>query len=154
MPQFQVYDIIKWLHIVALAMGGGAAMVILILMGFEAEREDLRGMTSVLWKRTASWAFRLAVVLGLVLLGMQFAQHQHPFEARYLHLKLVLVFGLLMLSEMAPRALGAARRGAPLLVFLLFLLATFVTVNKEAFGYVRHKVEGSIPVAGTLEKGQ
>jgi uncharacterized membrane protein len=154
MPQFQVYDIIKWLHIVALAMGGGAAMVILILMGFEAEREDLRGMTSVLWKRTASWAFRLAVLLGLVLLGMQFAQHQHPFEARYLHLKLVLVFGLLMLSEMAPRALGAARRGAPLLVFLLFLLVTFVTVNKEAFGYAGHKVEGSIPVAGTLEKGQ
>ena len=111
-------------------------------------------MTAVLWKRTASWSFRISVLLGLVLLALKFYAGEHPFDAHYLHWKLTLVFGLLMMSEMAPRALGAARKGAPLLAFLCFLLATFVAVNKEAFGYRAHKVEASIPVEGKMEKGQ
>jgi hypothetical protein len=129
-------------------------MVILILIGFEAEREELKGLTAVLWKRTASWAFRIAVVLGLVLLAIKVQRGDHPFAAGYLHWKLALAFVLLMFSEMAPRALGNNRRGAPLLAFLLFLLVTFVTVNKDAFGVQGHRVEPSIPVAGSLEKGQ
>lgn len=153
MPHFQLYDLIKWLHLITLSMGGGAAMIILILTGFEAEREDLKGMTAVLWKRTASWAFRIAVLLGLVLLAMKFQAGEHPFAASYLHWKLTLVFVLLMVSEMSPRALGAARKGAPLLAMLFFLLATFVTVNKDAFGTRTRKVEGSIPVAGSMVKG-
>ena len=154
MRHFELFDIIKWLHLVTLGLGGGAAMVILILTGFEAEREELRGLTSVLWKRTASWAFRFAVLLGLALLAMKFQRGEHPFDAHYLHLKLILVFGLLMVSEMAPRALGAARRGAPLLAFLFFLLVTFLSVNASAFGYRVHKVEGSFPGISTMEKGQ
>jgi uncharacterized membrane protein len=153
MPHFLLYDILKWLHLVFLAMGGGAMMVILILIGFEADRKDLKGMTSVLWKRTASWAFRITVLLGLALLAMKFRMGQHPFDAHYLHLKLVLAILLLAMSEMSPKALGAARRGAPLLAFVLFLLVTFVSVNKEAFGSRRHRVEPSIPVAGALEQG-
>jgi len=150
----QVFDIIKWLHLVAVALGGGAVMVILILVGFEAEREDLKGLTAVLWKRTASWAFRIAVVLGLILLTLQVLAGAHPFDAMYLHWKLVMVLALLMCSEMAPRALGSNRRGTPLLAFLFFLLITFVAVNKDAFGTKARRVEPSIPVAGTLEKGQ
>ena len=154
MRHFELFDVIKWLHLVTLGLGGGAAMVILILTGFEAERDELKGMTSLLWKHTASWAFRIAVLLGLVLLAMKFHGGDRPFEAQYLHLKLVMVFGLLMVSEMTPRALGAARRGAPLMAFLFFLLITFVSVNKDAFGHQARRVEPSIPVAGTLEKGQ
>ena len=71
MPHFNAYDFIKWLHLIALAMGGGAAMVTLVLTGFEDSRDDLKGMTSLLWKRTAAWGFRLAVVLGLALLFMR-----------------------------------------------------------------------------------
>ena len=154
MPHFQLFDIIKWLHLITLAVGGGAAVIILILIGFEAEREELKGLTAVLWKRTAAWAFRISVLLGLILLAMKFQMGLHPFDAPYLHWKLTLVFGLLMVSEMSPRALGAARRGAPLLALLFFLLVTFVTVNKDAFAVHTRKVEPSIPVAGTLEQGQ
>ena len=150
----QLYDIIKWLHLVALAMGGGSAMVILILIGFEADREELKGLTAVLWKRTASWAFRITVLLGMVLLALKIAAGERPFEAHYLHYKLLLAFLLLMASEMAPRALGNARKGAPLLAFLFFLLVTFLSVNASAFGYRVHKVEGSFPGISTMEKGQ
>ena len=154
MRHFEIFDVIKWLHLVTLGLGGGAAMVILILTGFEAEREELKGLTSVLWKRTASWAFRIAVLLGLALLAMKFQRGEHPFDAHYLHLKLIMVFGLLMVSELSPRALGAERRGAPLLAFLFFLLITFLSVNASAFGYRPRQVQASIPVVGTLEKGQ
>ena len=150
----QTYDIIKWLHLVALSLGGGSAMVVLILVGFEADREDLKGLTAVLWKRTASWAFRIAVLLGLALLAMQIQRGDHPFEATYLHYKLALVLVLLMLSEMSPKALGANRRGAPLLAFLFFLLVTFVAVNKGAFPVKGRPAQPSFAVQGTLEKGQ
>jgi len=110
MPDFETYSIVKWLHVLCMALGGGAAMIILILVGFEDGREDLKGMTSILWKRTAAWAFRLAVVLGVVLLVLRFRMGDHPFEARYLHLKLALVVLLLAFSELSGRALARARR--------------------------------------------
>ena len=34
MPVLDMYSFIKWLHVVALALGGGSAMIILILVGF------------------------------------------------------------------------------------------------------------------------
>jgi uncharacterized membrane protein len=150
----QLYDIIKWLHLVALAMGGGAAMVVLILVGFEADREDLKGLTAVLWKRTVSWAFRIAVLLGLILLAIKIQRGDQPFDHLYLHWKLALVVVMLAFSEMSPRALGNNRRGAPLLAFLLFLLVTFVAVNGNAFGVKTRRIESAIPIQGTLEKGQ
>jgi len=151
MPHFNAYDFIKWLHLVALAMGGGAAMVILVLVGFEDSRDDLKGMTSLLWKRTAAWAFRLAVVLGLVLLFMRIHDGDQPFAAAYLHWKLTLVFLLLMCSEMSPRALAGARRGVVMLAFMFFLMATFVTVNKDAFGTAK-RVRGA-SFNGAVEQG-
>jgi len=153
MPDFEMFSLIKWLHIVALALGGGSAMVILILVGFEDSREDLKGMTSILWKRTTAWAFRLAVVLGIVLLVMKQRAGEHPFEARYLHLKLTLVLLLLITSEMGGRTLGRARRGAAMLAFLFFLMATFVTVNRDAFGFRSHPSPAAGAITGAVQQG-
>jgi len=150
MPHFNPYDFIKWLHLVALAMGGGAAMIILILAGLEDSRADLKGMTSLLWKRTAAWAFRLAVVLGLVLLFMRIHDGDQPFAAGYLHWKLTLVFLLLMCSEMSTKALARSRRGVAMLAFMFFLMATFVTVNRDAFG--TRRVHG-LSFTGAVEQG-
>ena len=152
MPDFEVYSFVKWLHLTALALGGGSAMIILILVGFEDGRDDLKGMTSILWKRTTAWAFRLAVVFGLTLLVLRIRSGDHPFDARYLHLKLVLVLLLLASSEMSGRHLARARRGAAILAFLLFLMITFVSVNKDAFGWVKHPAAGGV-ITGAVEKG-
>ena len=35
MPHFESYSLIKWLHLVSIAMGGGSAMVVLVLAGLE-----------------------------------------------------------------------------------------------------------------------
>lgn len=134
MPDFTVYEFVKWLHIIALSLGGGAAMVILVLVGFEDTREDLKGMTSILWRRTAAWGFRLAVVAGLALLVMRIHDGDQPFAALYLHWKLALVALLLLCSERSAKALARSQRGLPLLAFVFFLMATFVSVNHDAFG--------------------
>ena len=152
MPDFTPYYFIKWLHLIALAMGGGAAMVVLILVGFEDTREDLHGMTSLLWKRTAAWAFRLAVVLGIVLLVLRMRAGDQPFQAVYLHWKLALVFLLLMCSEMSGKALARSQRGLPMLALLFFLMATFVSVNKDAFGAAKRPA-GAAVITGAVEKG-
>lgn len=153
MPHFDTFTMIKTLHILCFTLAGGAAMVILILVGFEESREDLRGLTSILWKRTASWGFRIAVLLGLVLLGMKIKAGDQPFQAIYLHWKLPLVLLLLVFSEMTPKALAARKRGAPLLAFLLFLTVVFVSVNGAAFGTTRsHDALG--PYSGTMEPGK
>ena len=154
MFNFSTYDIIKWMHLIALALGGGAAMIILILVGFEDEREELRGMTSILWKRTAAWGFRLAVLLGIVLLVLRMRDGDHPFASTYLHWKLTLVFLLLMCSELSGKALAGARRGAAMLALLFFLMATFVAVNKDAFPQLKqHRPSGGGPFTGAVQQG-
>ena len=151
MLNLDLYTFIKWLHLVAFALGGGSAMLILVLVGFEDSRDDLKGMTSILWRRTAVWAFRLAVVLGLVLLALRFRDGDHPFDAYYLHWKLALVALLLLCSELSAKSLGRARRGAALLAFLLFLMTTFVAVNHDAFGVRKHP--GGGPYSGSMTQG-
>jgi uncharacterized membrane protein len=143
MPHLDIYTFIKWLHVLAVALGGGSAMMILLLSGFEDSREDLRGLTAVLWRKTAAWAFRLAFLLGATLLGLRFWYGDQPFEARYLHWKLVMVVLLLVASELSPKALGRARRGGAMLAFLMFLMATFVSVNHDAFGTLHKPGQGA-----------
>jgi uncharacterized membrane protein len=154
MPHFETYYLVKWLHLVMFTMGGGTALIILILTGFEEQREDLRGLSSVLWRRTTAWAFRLAVLLGLALLVLRFTSGEHPFEARYLHWKLVLVALLLLCSELSPKALGRNRRGSALLTLVLFLMVAFVSVNHDAFGTLPHHPAGAAGhYSGAAEQG-
>lgn len=153
MPHFDLYTLLKWLHIISLALGGGSAMVILVLVGLEESREDLRGLTSLLWKRTTCWAFRFAFLMGIVLLVLKIRTGEPVWDYVYLHAKLPLVVLLLALSEMTPRALATRKRGAPLLVFLFFLLATFVSVNSSAFPVRKGRtIERSY--TGTVEPGR
>ncbi len=150
MPHFETFSLVKWLHFVALAIGGGAmvvawlhfvalaigggAMVVaLLLSGFEEEREDLRGLAASIWKKAVTWPFRFALILGLALWAIRHHQNINLFWFSYFHWKLLLVVGLLAMSEMAPRALAAGKRGAAMLGLLLFLLTTFVTLNGSAF---------------------
>lgn len=141
MPNFQTYDILKWTHLVAMAIGGGGAVVALLLSGFEDEREDLRGLAATVWKRVCGWSFRIALVLGIVLLVLQFKAGLHPFDARYLHLKLTFAILLVGISEMAPKGLATGKRGAAALALLLFLLTSFVAGNRYAFGRKERPVQ-------------
>jgi len=153
MADFTAFGFVKWLHLLSLAMGGGAMMVILVLVGLEESRPDLQGLTSLLWKRTAAWGLRVAVLAGIVLLSMRLRAGDHPFDAKYLHWKLALVLLLLLCSEMSARSLARSKRGLPLLAFMFFLLVTFVSVNHEAFGMVhRHLTTGSA-LSGAVEQG-
>ncbi len=153
MPHFDTFTLVRWLHIVTLALAGGSAMVVLLLVGFEESREDLKGLTSLLWKRTAAWGFRFAFLLGLGLLLWKVKIGAMPFDAVYLSWKLPLATFLLMFSEMTPKALAAGKRGAPMLAFVLFLLVVFVSVNHEAFGYKAPKAHMG-PYTGSMESGK
>ncbi len=153
MPNFDTFNLLKSLHVVLFSLAGGSAAVILLLVGFEESREDLHGLTAVLWKRTAAWGFRLALLLGIVLLVMKFRAGAEPFQALYIHWKLVLVVLLLMFSEMSPKALAARKRGAPMLAFVLFRLTVLVSVNHDAFGFKTPKANLG-PYSGTMDKGK
>ena len=106
MPSFQTFDLIKWMHILAMGLGGGGALVALLLSGFEEERPDLRGLAATVWKRVCGWSFRLAFLLGIVLLILQFKRGEQPFDAHYMHLKIPLAVVVLALSEMTPKGLA------------------------------------------------
>lgn len=151
MPHFETFYLLRSLHLLAMALAGGAAMVILVMVGFEESREDLHGLTALLWKRTVAWGFRIALVLGLILFVERYrADHDFLLE-RYLHWKFALVLLLLAFSEMAPKALARHRRGAPLLAFLLFLLTVFVSVNHSAFGVRTAKTDPHGAYQGSVQ---
>lgn len=131
MLHFELYNLVKWLHFTCFTVAGGAAVVALLLSGLEDEREDLRGLSATLWKHVVTWGFRLAVVTGGLLLAMKQGQ---AFADYFLYVKLIFVLLLLVMSELSPGSLARAKRGAPLLAVLMFLLASFVAINKDAFG--------------------
>lgn len=136
MPSFDVLSLLKWIHFVCIAIGGGAMVTALLISGFEDEREDLRGLAAALWAKVVTWSFRLAMLLGIVLIGwLQGKLKVNPFLQNYLTIKLVLAVGLLALSEMGPKALAAGKRGAATLALLLFLLISFVVFNRAVFGF-------------------
>lgn len=128
MPHFNAFDLLKWLHLVAFAVAGGAAVVALLLSGFEDTREDLRGLAATVWSKVVAWGFRLAFLLGVLLLVMKFKRGEHPFDYSYLHFKITLAVLLLAFSEMAPKALARAKRGAAMLALMLFLLTSFLGI--------------------------
>jgi hypothetical protein len=133
--KLEAVNLLRWLHFVALSVGGGAAVVALLLSGFEEGREDLQGLAATVWSKVVAWSFRLALVAGITLLVMLMQGHQNPLKnGHYFHIKLLLVFVLVGLSEMSPKALAAGRRGSALLVLVLFLATSFTVYNKGLFG--------------------
>ena len=140
-------NLVRWLHFVTLTVGGGAAVVALLLSGFEEGREDLRGLAATVWAKVVAWSFRLALVAGIALLVLMIQGGQNPFKAGiYFHIKLTLVFILVGLSEMTPKALAAGKRGSALLVMVLFLAASFTVYNKGLFRKEAPKTGLDVPV--------
>ena len=146
MPAFDALALIKWLHFILLSMAGGGAIVALLLSGFEDERPDLRGLAATVWKRTAGWGFRLALVVGIGALLIHIKAGNNLLADSYMHIKLTLVLILLACSEMAPKGLAVGKRGAAMLALLLFLLASFVVYNQNLFG----RKSRPVPVPMTL----
>ena len=132
--KLEAVNLALWLHFVAVTVGGGAAIVALLLSGFEEGKEDIQGLAATVWAKVVAWAFRLALVAGIVLLVLMIQGGQNPFKAGiYFHIKLTLVFVLLGLSEMTPKALAKGRRGSALLVVVLFLAIAFTVFNRGLF---------------------
>jgi len=128
-------NILRWLHFVVLSGGAGGAVVALLLSGFEEGREDLQGLAATIWAKVVAWSFRLALLVGIALLMLNIQGGSNPLKnGHYFHIKLLLVFVLIGLSEMTPKALAAGKRGSALLVLVLFLAASFTVYNKGAFG--------------------
>lgn len=148
--KLEAINLLRWLHFVTLAAGGGAAIVALLLSGFEEGREDLRGLAATVWAKVVVWAFRLALILGIALLVMMIQHGQNPFKnGYYFHVKLLLVVILVGLSEMTPKLLAVGKRGTALLVLVIFFAASFVVYNKGLFGQA-HQAGPEIPsTAGT-----
>lgn len=132
--KLEAVNLLKWMHFVAMSIGGGAAVVALLLSGFEEGKEDLQGLAATVWAKVVAWSFRLALVAGIALLVVMIQGGQNPFKAGiYFHIKLTLVFVLVGLSEMTPKALAAGKRGSALLVLVLFLAVAFTVFNKGLF---------------------
>lgn len=148
--KLEAIHLVRWLHFVMIATGGGAAVVALLLSGFEESREDLRGLAATVWAKVVVWSFRLALIFGIALLVMMMQHGQNPFlNGHYFHIKLLLVVVLVGLSEMTPKALAAGKRGSALLVLVLFLAASFVVYNQGLFGRA-HVAGPEVPAtAGT-----
>ena len=145
--KLEAVNLVRWLHFVTLAVGGGAAVVALLLSGFEEGREDLQGLAATVWSKVVAWSFRLALIAGIALLVMMIQGGQNPFKAgAYFHIKLTLVFLLVGLSEMTPKALAAGKRGSALLVLVLFLAVSFVVFNKGLFRKDTPKTNLEVPV--------
>jgi hypothetical protein len=132
--KLEAVNLVRWLHFVLLAGGGGGAVVALLLSGFEEGKEDLQGLAATVWAKVVAWSFRLALLAGIAMLVLMIQGGQNPFKAGiYFHIKLTLVFVLVGLSEMTPKALAAGKRGSALLVLVLFLAASFTVFNKGLF---------------------
>jgi len=143
--KLEAVNLVRWLHFVALAVGGGAAVVALLLSGFEEGREDLRGLAATVWAKVVAWSFRLALIAGIALLVLMIQGGDNPLKnGHYFHIKLLLVLVLVGLSEMTPKALAAGKRSSALLVLVLFLAASFTVFNKGLFGS-RLKISPEIP---------
>jgi len=133
--KLEAVNLVRWLHFVTLTVGGGAAVVALLLSGFEEGREEIRGLAATVWAKVVAWSFRLALVAGIGLLILMIQGGQNPLKhGHYFHIKLLLVVILLGLSETAPKALAAGKRGSALLALVLFLASSFTVYNKGLFG--------------------
>jgi hypothetical protein len=133
MPHFGPESLLRWFHILTLALAGGAMPVCLLLSGFEDTREDVRGLSAAVWRKMAVWGMRLAVLFGVAVLAANIAGGGRPFSQPHLMFKIGMAPFLVLLCETAPKKLGAGRRGAAMGAMMLFLLTSFVASNGRAF---------------------
>ena len=132
--KLETVNILRWLHFLAMSFGSGAAVVALLLSGFEEGREDLQGLAATVWAKVVAWSFRLALIAGIALLVLDIQGGLNPLKnGHYFHIKLLLVFVMVGLSEMTPKALATGKRGSALLVLVLFLATSFTVYNKGLF---------------------
>jgi hypothetical protein len=132
--KLEAINIVRWLHFVVLSVGAGGAVVALLLSGFEEGKEDLRGLAATVWAKVVAWSFRLALIAGIALLVLDIQGGLNPLKnGHYFHIKLLLVFVMVGLSEMTPKALATGKRGSALLVLVLFLATSFTVYNKGLF---------------------
>jgi len=149
--KLEAVNLVKWLHFMAMSMGFGAAVVALLLSGFEEGKEDLQGLAATVWAKVVAWSFRLALIAGIALLVLSIQNGQNPFKAgSYFHIKLTLVFILIGLSEMTPKALAAGKRGSALLVVVLYMAVGFTVFNKGLFRKESLKSGSEIPVTAAV----
>jgi len=133
MPDFDVPSLISWFHFVGLVMAGGSMPVCLLLSGFEDTREDIRGLSAVIWKKVTVWGLRCAVFCGVVLFIMYLVKGGKPFAQPHFMFKIGIAPILVLLCETAPKSLVKGKRGAALLAMVLFLVTSFIASNHKAF---------------------
>jgi hypothetical protein len=127
-------DMIRWIHFLCVAVAAGGMLMCLLVSGFEDTKEDIRGLSAVLWSRVVGWSLRLGLVTGLGMIGWMHKLGRSPFGDYWIWVKLGLVVVLFGLSESTPKALAVGKRGGALLAMLLLLLATFTAFNRSVFG--------------------
>lgn len=150
--KIEAVNLVRWLHFIAIASGGGAAIVVLLLSGFEEGREDVRGLAATVWAKVVAWAFRLALVFGVAALLLVLQGGTNPLKnGSYFHIKMLLVLVLVGLSEMTPKALAAGKRGSALLVLVLFLAIGFTVFNKGLFRKEAPRPLQVMPMTATAE---
>jgi len=151
MPHLELFNLLKWLHFLAMSIGGGTMAVCLLISGMEEDQEALQGLAPLIWKKVVVWSFRLAFLLGACLIGLLSLHGGRPFDARYLWVKLPLVLLLLGSAEAAVKPLARRRRGTALLAFLLFLLASLVAHNQYSFGVRKRPVPSPAQLSAAPE---
>lgn len=145
MPAFNVLEMLTWLHVVAMATFGGAAITALLLSGLEEAQPEYRGLAATIWSKVACWGARLALLFGIALLVFKLKDQYPVFAARAFHFKLLTAIAMVGLAEAAPRALARGKRGAALLAVVCFLLTSFLALNKSPFGFTQPKAAPAAP---------
>ena len=133
MPHFDVQSLLSWFHFVTLVMAGGSMPVCLLLSGFEDTREDIRGLSAVIWKKVTIWGLRCAVFCGVVLFIMCLVKGDKPFAQPHFMFKIGIAPILVLLCEVTPKSLARGKRGYALLAMMLFLVTSFIASNHKAF---------------------
>ena len=52
--KLEAVNLALWLHFVAVTVGGGAAIVALLLSGFEEGKEDIQGLAATVWAKVVA----------------------------------------------------------------------------------------------------
>lgn len=145
MLNVQPTELVTWLHVLAMATAGGGAITALLLSGLEDAQPEYRGLAAAIWSRVVVWGTRLAVVFGVILLVLKLREHYPLFTFRAFHLKLTAAILMAGLAEMSTKTLAKGKKGAALLMLVLFLVTTFAALNRSVLGFSLPKAAPATP---------